>query len=193
MGASERKRNQEFVEDFRLFDKPGGKPCPNDMGLGSKRYGAYQREAGVGMKKRMVWVTLIIAAFMVLSGFLAKDKAKGSNMGIHYLEIVCTDVATQCDLLEKLQGLSFGPPVADLGGARVAKAADGSHVAVRAPLAEHEQPITRAYMAVADIQKAVKEVEAAGGIIAYPPTKQGDTGTWAVYILNDLQMGLWQK
>ena len=69
-------------------------------------------------------------------------------MGVHYLEIVCSDVDQQCAAFERVHGLSFGPPVADLGGARVAEASDGSNVAVRAPLAEHEQPIVRNYLAV---------------------------------------------
>ena len=35
--------------------------------------------------------------------------------------------------------------------------------------------------------------EAAGAVIAYPPTRQGDTGTWAIYILGGVQVGLWQS
>lgn len=114
-------------------------------------------------------------------------------MRVHYLEIVCRDVAAQCAALERVHRLSFGPPVADLGQARVAKAADGSLIGVRAPLADYEQPIVRTYLEVTDIQKAIKDAEAAGAAIAYPPTKQGDTGTWAIYILGGVQMGLWQR
>ncbi|RMD62765.1 hypothetical protein D6833_06470 [Candidatus Parcubacteria bacterium] len=114
-------------------------------------------------------------------------------MHIHYLEIVCHDVATQVAALERVHGLSFGPPVADLGQARVAQAPDGSLVGVRAPLARHEQPIIRTYLEVEDIAKAVEEAQAAGAVIAYPPTRQGDTGTWAIYILGDVQIGLWQQ
>ena len=40
--------------------------------------------------------------------------------------------------------------------------------------------------------ETIEEAEAAGAIVAYPPTRQGDTGTWAIYILGDLQVGLWQ-
>jgi hypothetical protein len=83
--------------------------------------------------------------------------------------------------------------VADLGGARVAEAPDGSLIGVRAPLAEHEQPIVRTYLEVDDIAGAVKEAEAAGAVIAYPPTRQGDSGTWAIYFLGDVQLGLWQR
>ncbi len=114
-------------------------------------------------------------------------------MRIHYVEIVCRDVAAQCAALERVHGLSFGAAAADLGQARVAEAPGGTLIGVRAPLAEHEQPIVRTYMEVEDIAKAVKDAEAAGGVIAYPPTRQGDTGTWAIYVLGDVQLGLWQR
>ena len=114
-------------------------------------------------------------------------------MRVHYLEIVCRDVAAQCVGLERVHGLSFGPAVADLGQARIAEAPDGSRIGVRAPLAEHEQPIVRTYLEVDDIARAIKEAESAGAVIAYPPTQQGDTGTWAIYILGDVQLGLWQR
>lgn len=113
-------------------------------------------------------------------------------MNVHYLEMVCNDVEAQCAALAQAHGLSFGPAVADLGQARTAKAADGSMIGVRAPLAEHEQPIIRTYWEVDDIEKAIKAAEAAGGLIAYPPTQQGETGTWAIYMLGELQIGLWQ-
>jgi len=114
-------------------------------------------------------------------------------MPVHYLEIVCRDVAKQCSALERIHGLSFGPAAADLGQARVADAPGGTRVGVRAPLAEHEQPIIRTYLAVDDMTAAVAEAEAAGAVVAYPPTRQGDTGTWAIYILGELQIGLWQR
>lgn len=121
------------------------------------------------------------------------DQNGETNMRIHYLEIVARDVAAQCAALERVHGLSFGPAVADLGQARVAEAPGGSLIGVRAPLAEHEQPVTRTYLEVEDIARAVKEAEAAGAVIAYPPTRQGDTGTWAIYFLGDVQLGLWQR
>lgn len=116
-----------------------------------------------------------------------------ANTQIHYLEIVCRDVEAQCAVLERVHGLTFGPPVAELGQARVAKAADGGLIGVRAPLAEHEHPIVRTYLEVNDIAKAVSEAEAAGGVVAYPPTKQGETGTWAIYFVGDIQLGLWER
>ena len=114
-------------------------------------------------------------------------------MRIHYLEIVCADVATQCAGLEKVYDLSFDRELADLGHARVAQAPDGSLVGVRAPLAAHEQPIVRTYFETDDIAKAAADAEAAGGMIAYGPIQIGDTGTWAIYILGGIQLGLWQR
>lgn len=114
-------------------------------------------------------------------------------MSVHYLEIVCRDVAAQCSAMERAHGVSFGSAVAELGQARIADAPGGLLVGVRAPLAEHEQPIVRAYLEVDDISAAVAEAEAGGAVIAYPPTRQGDTGTWAIYILGGVQIGLWQS
>lgn len=148
------------------------------------------------MRGRTAWCCLVIAAVVLLYGCQAMektDKIGESSMRIHYMEIVCRDVAAQCAALERMHGLSFGPPVADLGGAKVADAAGGSLIGVRAPLAEHEQPIIRTYLEVDDIAKAIKGAEAAGGVVAYPPTKQGETGTWAIYFLGDVQFGLWQR
>lgn len=148
------------------------------------------------MRRRTVLGSLVGAGPFLLTGghALGKPDQEGrSNMGVHYLEIVCRDVPAQCAALKRVHGLSFGPFVADLGQARVAEAPGGTRIGVRAPLAEHEQPIIRTYLAVDDIARAAKEAEAAGAVIAYPPTRQGDTGTWAIYILGDVQMGLWQR
>jgi predicted enzyme related to lactoylglutathione lyase len=114
-------------------------------------------------------------------------------MDAHYVEIVSKTVDKQCKALEQVHGVSFGPEVQDLGQAKVAETASGTLIGVRAPLAEHEQPIVRVYFAVDDITKAVEAAEAAGAVIAYPPTKQGETGTWAIYILDGIQYGLWQQ
>ena len=148
------------------------------------------------MVKHLTWAIFLVAAIGGQARCeTADDKAitGGSTVRIHYIEIVCRDVAAQCAALERVHGVSFGPPLADLGQARVAGAPDGSLIGVRAPLAEHEEPIIRTYLEVDDIAKSVLEAEAAGAMIAYPPTKQGDTGTWAIYFLGDLQIGLWQR
>lgn len=149
------------------------------------------------MSRRTVFLrTLASACLVVLAGCHATGKpndAGQSNMQVHYVEVVCRDVAAQCAALERVHGLTFGPAVADLGQARVARTPSGTLIGVRAPMAEHEQPIIRTYLAVEDIAKAAKDAEAAGAVFAYPPTRQGDTGTWAIYFLGDVQIGLWQR
>ncbi len=148
------------------------------------------------MRKTKTYCMVMVATIVLLTGCQTSenpDQNGGTNINIHYTEIVCNDVASQCAALERLHGLSFGAPVAELGQARVAETSGGSLVGVRAPLAAHELPIIRTYVEVEDIAQAVKEAEAAGAVIAYPPTQQGDTGTWAIYMLGDLQFGLWQR
>ncbi|MCA9753430.1 MAG: hypothetical protein KC591_14645 [Gemmatimonadetes bacterium] len=113
-------------------------------------------------------------------------------MRVHYIEIVCRDVAAERAVLERVHGLSFGAAVEDLGGAQVASAPEGTQIGIRAPLGEHEQPIIRTYVEVDDIARAIEAAQAAGAVVAYPPTKQGDTGTWAIYVVGDVQHGLWQ-
>jgi len=101
-------------------------------------------------------------------------------------------VDTLTGLYQRMHGLSFGPPDPDLGQARVATRADGTLVGIRKPLAAHE-PIMRAYLAVEDIQQAVKKAEDSGATTAYPPTRQGQRGTFAIVIQGDVQHGLWQR
>jgi uncharacterized protein len=113
-------------------------------------------------------------------------------MAVHYLEIVSDDADTLTALYQRMHRLSFGPPDSDLGEARVATRADGTLVGIRKPLAAHEQPIIRTYLAVDDIQEAVKQAEDSGATIAYPPTRQGQRGTFAILIECGLQHGLWQ-
>ena len=114
-------------------------------------------------------------------------------MVVHYLEIVSNDVDALAGLYERLHGLSFGPPDDDLGQARVATRADGTLVGIRKPLAAHEQPIVRTYLAVEDVEQAVRKAEEHGAAVAYPPTRQGRRGTFAIVIQGDVQHGLWQR
>jgi predicted enzyme related to lactoylglutathione lyase len=116
-----------------------------------------------------------------------------SKMAVHYLEIVTNDVEPLVGLYQRVHGLSFGAPDPDLGQARVATTADGSLVGIRSPLATHEQPIIRTYVAVEDIERAAKAAEESGALIAYPPTRQGQRGVFAIVIQGDVQHGLWQR
>ena len=113
-------------------------------------------------------------------------------MAVHYLEIVSNDVDALTMLYQRLHGLSFGMPDPDLGEARVATRADGTLVGIRTPLAAHEQPVMRTYLAVDDIERAVNSAEASGAVVAYPPTRQGQRGVFAIVIHGGVQHGLWQ-
>lgn len=114
-------------------------------------------------------------------------------MAVHYLEIVSNDVDPLAELYRRLHGLAFGRPEPDLGLARCATQADGSLVGIRSPLAEHEQPLMRTYLTVDDIQHAVHQAEDSGATIAYPPTRQGSWGTFAIVIQGGVEHGLWQR
>ena len=111
---------------------------------------------------------------------------------IGYLEVVTNELDSTCALYEALWGVSFGEAVADLGHARTAKRPDGTLVGVRKPMADHEAPIMRSYVAVDDIATAAKAAEEHGAMVAYPPTEQGEYGTFAIVILDGVQHGLWQ-
>ena len=124
----------------------------------------------------------------------ADTRADGKpKLGVHYLEIVSNDADALTALYQSMHGLSFGPPDPDLGQAHVATRADGTLVGIRKPLAAHEQPIMRTYLAVEDIQQAVKKAEQRGATIAYPPTRQGNRGTFAIVIQGGVEHGLWQR
>ena len=114
-------------------------------------------------------------------------------MIVHYLEVVSDDIDRLTALYQRTYGLSFGPPEADMGQARVATRPDGTVVGIREPLAAHEVPIIRVYLEVEDIRQAVQEAEDSGATVAYPPTEQGSWGTFSIVIQGDLQHGLWQR
>lgn len=109
-----------------------------------------------------------------------------------YLEIVTPELDKTCKLYGALWDVQFSDPIADLGNARTAKRPDGTLIGIRAPMAEHEEPIVRTYVAVPDVQAAAKAAESQGALIAYAPTKQGDYGTFCIVIHDGLQLGLWQ-
>ena len=127
------------------------------------------------------------------STFQVTKPEGNSKMAVHYLEIVSNDADRLTELYRRMHGLSFSLPDPDLGQACVATLADGSLLGIRKPLAVQELPIIRTYLAVENIQHAVAQAEALGAIIAYPPTRQGQRGSFAIVIQGDVQHGLWQR
>jgi len=114
-------------------------------------------------------------------------------MTVKYLEIVTPNVASICAMYSEVYGLTFGEEVPDLGNARTAERPDGTVFSIRAPLAEHDTPILRAYLAVDYIEAAVAAATAHGAVVAYGPVAQGDVGTFAIVIQDGVQHGFWQR
>lgn len=116
-----------------------------------------------------------------------------NTMNVHYLEIVTPDVDATCAALEKMHGVTFGKPVAELGNARTAALKEGGRMGVRAPMHEAEMPVVRPYVLVDDVNAAVKKAEAAGAEIALPFMEIPGQGKIAIYVLGGIEHGLWQK
>ena len=113
-------------------------------------------------------------------------------MNIHFLEIVTKDVDKHVGVLSTTLGVSFNGPVAEFGNAMVAVAPGGGRVSIRAPMHDEEAPTIRPYMLTNDIEAAVKSAEEAGAMIAMAPTHVPGQGTFAIYFVDDAQLGLWQ-
>ncbi|GAA4861039.1 hydroxylase [Luteimonas vadosa] len=113
-------------------------------------------------------------------------------MRVHYLEIVSIDPDATCSTLSASLGAQFGEPVPALGNARTAPSPDGGMVGVRAPMHESEQPVVRPYWLVDDINGALASAVATGAQVAHPPMELPDLGTFAIFMQDGTQQGLWQ-
>lgn len=113
-------------------------------------------------------------------------------MKIHYLEIVTREVDAVCAAYAAANGVEFDPPDARLGQARTAELQGGGRVGVRAPMHEAEEPVTRPYWLVDDIEAALAAAVERGGVVAHPPMEIPGHGTFAIYFHGGIQNGLWQ-
>lgn len=113
-------------------------------------------------------------------------------MQIEYLEIVTPEVDSVCATYERIHGVTFGEPVAEIGNARTAELANGGLIGVRAPMGELEQPVVRPYTLVDDIEAAVAAAEDSGADIAHPPLELPGQGIFAIYIEGGIERDLWQ-
>ena len=113
-------------------------------------------------------------------------------MQIHYLEIVCPNPKDTSETLSTLHNVTFEGPNALFGNAYMAKMPNGSRLGVRAPMHETEAPVTRPYFLCPDIKTAIKTLEARGALIMHPPLEIPGEGTFAIYMENDIQYGLWE-
>lgn len=113
-------------------------------------------------------------------------------MKIHYIEIVTPEVDAVCSTHTLLHGIDFGEPIPTLGGARTAQLDGGGVIGVRAPMRDTEQPTTRHYVLVEDIEAAVAAAAKAGAVVAVPPMKLPEHGTCAIIIQDGIESGFWQ-
>ena len=114
------------------------------------------------------------------------------EMKIQYLEIVTPEMEAVCSAYEAACGVTFSAPDDALGGARTVSMPDGSWLGVRKPMRDDEQPVTRPYWLVDDIDNALNAAEAGGAVVAMPPTEIPDKGRFAIYFQGDIQHGLWE-
>jgi len=111
---------------------------------------------------------------------------------IHYLEIVTSDPEAARDLYSEAYGWTFSAMEPELGNAFVASLPDGSLCGIRAPMSEHETPIVRTYLMVADVENAVRDAERLGATIALGPTELPGHGRIAIYMVGGIEQGIWQ-
>ncbi len=111
---------------------------------------------------------------------------------VHYLEIVTSDVERICASYSQTLGVSFGDPIAELGGARTSVLTSGGTIGVREPMHDAELPTTRPYYLVEDIEKSVIEAERSGAEIAVPPMVIPGRGKCAIVMFGAVESGFWQ-
>jgi len=111
---------------------------------------------------------------------------------VQYLEIVTPNVEEMCSSYSQTLDISFSPPVAELGGARTTTLSNGTTLGIRASMHDAEEPTTRPYYLVDNIEKAVNEAEESGAEVVVPPMEIPGHGKCAIIMLGSIQSGFWQ-
>lgn len=114
------------------------------------------------------------------------------NIQVHYLEVVTPNVEHLCASFSQTLDVSFSDAVAELGGARTANLSSGGTLGIRAPMHDAEEPTTRPYYLVTDIDKAVSGAKDSGAEIAVPPMEIPGRGKCAIIMFGPVQSGFWQ-
>ncbi len=112
--------------------------------------------------------------------------------GIHYLEIVATDVEAARQFHIKAYGWHFEAMRPELGNAFVAALPGGSLCGIRAPLHDQEKPIVRIYLRVIDINASIQRASELGATVALEPVEIPGQGKIAIYLYGGIEQGLWQ-
>lgn len=111
---------------------------------------------------------------------------------IHYLEIGTPDMDQLCASYTKSLGLSFSESVAELGGARTSSLSNGLLLGIRNPMHDAEEPATRPYYLVNDIEAAIKDAQSQGAEVAVPSMEIPGRGICAIVMHSAVQSGFWQ-
>ncbi len=114
------------------------------------------------------------------------------NIQVHYLEVVTSNVEQVCTSYSQTMNVSFSDAVAELGGARTATLSNGGMLGIRAPMHDAEEPTTRPYYLVDDIEKAVNEAAKTGAKIEVPPMEIPGRGKCAIIMFGFVQSGFGQ-
>ena len=114
-------------------------------------------------------------------------------MNIEYLEIVTPDVDKLCTIQAAIHGIQFSDPVPTLGNARTAKMANGGVMGIRGPMRPDETPVTRSYLHVEDLAKAMAAAKEAGAEIAIESMDLPGHGKIGMFIQGGIECGLWQN
>lgn len=129
---------------------------------------------------------------LLLPGYGSAPAPRVPMNEVCYVEMVAADVEATVRFCEDVFGWAFRPADADLGGSRVATLPSGTRCAVRGPLNDEEEPLTRAYVRVANAESAVARAQRHGATLALPPTQLGPHGTIAIWFVQGVQQGVWQ-
>ncbi|MGB0894576.1 MAG: VOC family protein [Parashewanella sp.] len=111
---------------------------------------------------------------------------------VHYLEIVTQDVEQVCRSYSVSLGVTFSEAISEFGGAKTAELTDGRLLGIRAPMHDAEEPTTRPYYLVDDIELAVSEAEKSGAEVMVPPMDIPQRGKCAIVRQGSVQSGFWQ-
>jgi predicted enzyme related to lactoylglutathione lyase len=115
-----------------------------------------------------------------------------SDNQLHYLEIVTPNIESTQEHHETVLGWQFEGPIPELGNAMIASMPGGGTCGIRAPMHDMEKTTVRTYYLVSNLEQSVEVAMAAGGVLALPPTEIPGRGRIAIYMLGDIEQGLWQ-
>lgn len=114
------------------------------------------------------------------------------DSSIRFLEIVTPDVEGTIAIFEKSSNVKFSEPVAELGNSRIAPMSGGAQMAVRAPMHDAEEPVTRTYFLTDDIETATAAAVEAGAELAHPVFEIPGQGKFSIFLHGNNQFGYWQ-